>query len=123
MVDNSVYVTVRDLAQIGELLDTAVTAGANSIYGVQFDVADKTAALSDARIAAVNDARLVAEELAQATGVSLGAVQSVSNYSGVTPVPFYEGRGGAASQVDSSVPISPGQMTVSVDVTVTYNIQ
>ena len=121
VVDNTVYVTVRDLDVIGEALNTAVEAGANSIYGIQFDVADKTAALSAARAEAVNNARTIAEELAQAAGVELGAVQTINqNFSpGPSPVMFERAMADAAA----SVPISAGDMQLSVEVNVVFAIQ
>lgn len=123
VVDNTVYVTVRDLSQIGNILDAVVAAGANSISGIQFDVEDKTAALSDAREAAMADARLQAEELALAAGVELGAVQSISTYNSY-PVPMYDVRASMmAEAAAASVPISPGQMILTVDVNVVYQIQ
>jgi uncharacterized protein YggE len=121
MVDNTVYVTVRDLDKIGDLLDATVKAGANSINGIQFDVADRTQALSDARKAAVADAKGQAEELAQAAGVTLGVVQSISTSTGSQPVPFYQAKGAGAADV-ASVPVSPGQMLVTVDVNIVYEI-
>ena len=63
-VDNTVYVTVRDLTRLGDLLDTAVQAGANNINSVQFDVADKDEALKQARAEAVKDAESQAQSLA-----------------------------------------------------------
>jgi uncharacterized protein YggE len=123
VVDNTVYVTLRDIEKIGDLLDTAVKAGANSISGIQFDVENKTEALSAAREAAVADAQAQAEELAQAAGVELGPVQSINSYSNY-PVPIEQPR--AAVMMDSaaaSVPISPGQMTVTVDVNMVFLIQ
>jgi uncharacterized protein YggE len=124
MVDNTVYVTVRDLSKLGDLLDTAVSAGANSINGIQFDVADRDAALSEARKAAVADAQAQAQELAEVAGVTLGGIQNISTVSGGIPqVPFYDGRGGGVAAEAASTPISPGQMLVTVDVTVVYQIQ
>src|SRR5512139_3138542 len=49
VVDNTVNVTVRDLSKLGSLLDTAIRAGANNINSISFDVADKSAALAEAR--------------------------------------------------------------------------
>jgi uncharacterized protein YggE len=49
VVENTVYVTVRDLSTLGSLLDATVRAGANTINSISFDLADKTAALSQAR--------------------------------------------------------------------------
>ena len=71
-VDNTVYVTVRDLDTLGDLLDTVVQAGANTVSSVQFDVADKDKALAPARDAAVKDANAKAQELAASAGVQLG---------------------------------------------------
>lgn len=125
IVDNTVFVTVRDLDVIGDLLNAVVAAGANSINGIQFDVADKTAALSEARQAAVVNARAIAEELASAAGVSLGNVQTISTVSSDTPVPLNMGRGAAEVMLaaDASVPVSPGQMLLTVDVFIVYEIQ
>ena len=124
MVDNSVYVTVRDLSQIGDLLDGAVSAGANAVNGIQFDVADKTEALSGARLAAIADARAQAEELAQAAGVSLGEIQNINVYGSGYPVPVFQGRGGGGVAAEAAaVPVSPGQMLLTVEVNVVYAIQ
>jgi len=124
-VNNSIYVTVRDLDQIGTLLDTVVKAGANTINGIQFDVSDKTEALSIARKNAVNNAKEIAEELTQAAGVSLGPVQTIVYASGMPPVPVYKsGRMDTEMAVGASnVPISPGEMVINVSVSVVYQIQ
>jgi uncharacterized protein YggE len=122
VVDNTVYVTLRDIDQVGEVLDAAVQAGANSISGVQFDVADRTEALSLARQAAVADAQVQAEELADATGVTLGPVQTINSYSSY-PVPIEAKSAGIMMDAAASVPISPGQMILTVDVNVVYQIQ
>jgi uncharacterized protein YggE len=123
IVENTVRVVVRDLETIGELLNAAVEAGANSIYGVQFDVADDESARSEARQAAVADAQMQAEELAEAAGIGLGRVQSISTYGG-QPIPLYEGKGGAGPvMLEAEVPISPGQLMLTVDVNVVYEIR
>jgi uncharacterized protein YggE len=124
IVDNTVFVTVRDLDLIGDLLNAAVVAGANSINGISFDVEDKTAALSAARTSAMDNARVVAEELAQSAGVTLGDVQSITTFQSNAPAPVYlDGRGGAEAMMADSVPISPGQMSITVQVNVVYQIQ
>ena len=57
VVNNTVYVTVRDLDSLGGLLDAVVKSGANDIDSIQFDVSDKSAALAAAQKAAVENAR------------------------------------------------------------------
>ncbi len=124
MVDNTVYVTVRDLSKLGDMLDGAVKAGANSINSITFDVADKTQAMSDARKAAVAAAKKQAEELASAAGVSLVNVQSIQYFDSM-PVPVFEGKGmgGGAMAADVAVPINPGQLQLTATVTLTYEIR
>jgi uncharacterized protein YggE len=122
VVDNTVYVTVRDLPKLGDLLDTVVAAGANTVNSIQFDVADKAEAIKNARAEAVKDAQAQAQQLADAAGVTLGEVQSLGFYDS-QPYPVFEGKGGGADLAASSVPIQPGQLTFSVTVNVTYIIK
>ena len=123
VVDNTVYVTVRDLDKLGDLLDTVVAAGANTVNSIQFDVADKDEALKDARAEAVKDAAEKAKELADAAGVQLGEVQTIGFYDNVS-YPVFEGKGGGGGDVaQAAVPIQPGQLTFTVNVNVTYMIK
>jgi uncharacterized protein YggE len=120
MVDNTVYVTVRDLTKLGGLLDASVRAGANTIGSISFDVADKTDALTQARQAAVTEARKQADELVGAAGVELGDVQTISYYD-YTPSPIaYDTR--AMSANAASVPIQAGSMQITTTVTIVYEI-
>jgi len=121
-VDNTVYVTVRDLKQLGDLLDTVVAAGANTVNSIQFDVADKEEAIKNARAEAVKDAQAQAQELADAAGINLGEVQSIGFYDN-QPTPLFEGKGGGAAADAASVPIQPGQLTLTVTVNMTYAIK
>ena len=124
-VENNVYVTVRSLDNLGAILDAVADSGANTIYGINFDVVDKTAAQTSARQLAVDSAKTQAQELADAAGVTLGEIQFISSsysypnvYSG-----YGMGGGGAAYAMSDSVPIASGQITVSADVTITFGIK
>lgn len=122
-VDNTVYVTVRDLTGLGSLLDAAVQAGANNINSIQFDVADKTQAMANARKIAVDAAKKQAQELAAAAGVSLGEIQTISYFDN-TPYPVFEGKGmGGGAAAEMAVPINPGTMQLTVTVTIAYDIK
>jgi hypothetical protein len=111
VVENTVYITVRDLSKLGALLDTVVNSGANTINGISFDVQDKSAAEAEARD--------------KASGVSLGEIQTVSVYTSGVTFPMYEskGYGGGAAAYDTSVPIAAGQLKVSADAQVIFNIK
>lgn len=125
-VDNTVNVTVRDINKLGDVLAQSVESGANSIYGVSFSVADQAALEADARAKAMADARSRADQLAQAAGVSVETVFSISeSYYGGGPI-FYgrEAYGGAAADAAAApVPVSGGQIQVSIQVNVVYTLK
>ncbi len=123
VVDNTVYVTSHDIAKLGALLDATVSAGANSVNSIQFDVADKTAAIKQARDAAVKDARTQADELAKAAGISLGPIQTVEFYNSI-PTPTVNGIGkGGGGAAEAAVPIQSGQLMLTVTVNMSYAIK
>jgi uncharacterized protein YggE len=121
MVQNTVYVTIRDLSKLGSLLDSVVQSGANTINSISFDVADKTQALSQARQSAVATARAQADELTSATGVKLGPVQTITYEDSTPPVPVaFAPR---LASADQAVPVSAGSMQITTTVTIVYAIQ
>jgi uncharacterized protein YggE len=119
-VMNQVNVTVRETNQLGSLLDTVVSKGANSIYGISFYVADPTDAASQARTQAVQDARQKAQELASAAGVQLGRVISISEGAGAIspPVPYATSK----AQGAGAAPIQAGTSEIDVDVQMTFEL-
>lgn len=121
VVDNTLTVTVRDLGQLGDVLSQAVEAGANTIYGVSFSVSDPAQLEAEARAQAMADAKARAEALAQAAGVALGGPITISEYLSTPPVPGPVFRAEAAAA--SAVPVQTGQMQVSLQVSVTYEIR
>jgi uncharacterized protein YggE len=124
MVDNTLSVTLRDLDQIGIVLDAVIEAGANRIDSIQFDVEDKSDALTKARKAAVADAETQARELAEAAELTLGQIQSISSFGSGVPIAMYEGMGGGGmGAAQASVPVSPGQLVLTVDVNAVYQIE
>ncbi len=125
MADNTVYVTMRDLPKIGAILDAAIGAGANNIYGITFDVQDKDKALASGRDKAIADAKAQADQLAAATGATLGPVQNI-NYYNNPPTPYYydtNSAGGMGAAPAATVPVTPGQLTMTVSVNVTYGLK
>lgn len=122
MVDNTVYVTVRDLEALPQVLDAAIAAGANNINSLQFDVADKSAGLQEARRLAMENAASLADELAQNAGLELGEIQTLS-YSDSLPVYYGYGMGGGGEGGGAPTPISPGQLPLTVYLNVVYEIR
>jgi hypothetical protein len=122
-VDNQVFVTVRDLTRLAELLDTAISAAANNINSVSFDVADKTATMTEARRLAMENAASLAGELSQTAGVSLGDIQNITYTEYVDTYYGYGMGGGGGAEGAASTPINPGQVKINVTVNVTYGIK
>ena len=125
VVDNTVYVTVRDLKSLGDLLDSVIAAGVNTVNSIQFDVADKKEALKQARADAVKDAQAQAQQLADTAGVGLGDLYSISFSESAQPIYEFGGKGGggAAPAEAVNVPIQPGQLTITASVTASYKIK
>ncbi len=124
VVNNTVYVTVRDLDVLGELLDSVVRAGATTIGSITFDVSDRTEALSQARLAAVQNARRQADELAAATGVTIGEVQTISYYDS-TPLPVVDYARAVPMMAEqaASVPVQAGTLQITTTVTIVYTLR
>lgn len=122
-VNNTVRVTVKDIERLGKVLAAVTNAGANAIHGIGFSVKDTAALENRARAAAMADARARAEALAGLAGVKLGKVLSISTSPGGSyPMPMM--GGGREMAMSASVPgISSGQLSVNVQVQVSYEIR
>ena len=116
-VTNTVRVTIRDIGKSGGILDKVVSAGANQVTGIGFDVADRTSSEDAALAAAIVDARRKAALMAEAAGVKLVRILSVSASEAGGPAPMF-----ARALAASPPPIMPGEQSVSVSATVTYEI-
>jgi uncharacterized protein YggE len=117
-VSNEVNVRLDDVTRTGAVLDTLVAAGANQMNGIGFDIADPAPALEKARIQAVADARARAATYAQAAGVTLGPIVSISEGGGETvPRPMFR-----VMTVSASAVVAPGEQSVTADVTVVWEI-
>ena len=118
-VSNQVSARVRDIDRLGATLDALVGAGANSIDGLSFDLADPKQVLGEARDAAVADALAKAKRYAAAAGVRLGAIISIEEGSAYPPPrPMMRAEAMAAD-----VPIAPGQTELSATVTITFALE
>jgi uncharacterized protein len=120
---NSVAVTIHDLDKVGDAIDGALAAGATSLDGVSFRVADEAAAESQARQAAMTEAKAKADTLASAAGVSITGVESISENVAGNPYPVYFGAA-AAPDAGKSIPtpVQPGTTDVTVSIAVVYLI-
>jgi uncharacterized protein YggE len=117
-VSNTVQVTVRALDTVGDVLDAAIEAGANNIYGIEFLLEERGAAESEARALAVADAQAKAAELAELNGVSVGNVVAISEIIGATP--FFNNAMMAQGMGGGGVSIQPGQLDLTLQLQISY---
>lgn len=82
---NTVSVTVRDIGDLGEVLDALVASGANQVHGPSFDIDDKDAVYDEARRAALDKARARADMYAAALGMRVRRIASISEGGGFGP--------------------------------------
>ncbi|MBL4916306.1 SIMPL domain-containing protein [Szabonella alba] len=120
IASNQLMVRVRDLTALGGVLDAAVKDGANTLNGVTFGLTDPEPMLAEARRKAVADARARAELLAEAAGVALGPIDSITEAGAMNgPQPMYRG---AAVAMESSMPVAEGELSIAANVTVVWQI-
>ena len=112
---SSVSVRVRNLERAGPVVDAAVGAGANQVFGPALTRSDQAGLYRGALRAAYADARAKAQVLAEAAGVTLGAVSSVVEGGGGSPVPLAAGG-------ETKAGIEPGTQEIQASVTVTFAV-
>lgn len=116
---NSVSATIGDVAKAGAVIDAAVNAGANQVYGPSLSSGDQTELYRQALKAAVANARASAQVLAAAANLSLGRVIAiVENGGGSQPLPYAADK---AMAVDST-PIEPGTQQTTASISVTFAV-
>jgi len=114
-VTNQLTVKIRDIGALPNILDHAIAAGANEMSGIEFVVSQQSRLLDQARAEAMADAHRKAELYAQAAGAKLGKALQITDETASPPRPVMALRAGA-------VPVAPGEQTLRVAVTVSYEL-
>jgi len=120
VASNTVNVIVRDIDKVGEIIDVASANGANSINNIAFSISDDSAYYQEALKLAMTNAKGKAN-----------AIMGTFGETATVPVTVVEASNGGSivyneSMVrdfatNSSTPIESGELTISANVTVTYN--
>jgi uncharacterized protein YggE len=125
-VDNTVTAKLRDVNKAGNIVDAATKVSDNEIVvrSLSFSFDDNSSMVAAARTLAVKRAQDQARQLADAVGVSLGNLDSISSTSvPVGPPPETAGaRATPSAAAAPTPPVNPGSQTVSVEVTLVYQI-
>jgi len=119
---NTVNVKVRDLSKLGKVLDTFVAQGANQVNGPSFEVDKPDEAYDEARIAALKKAQARAQTYADALGLKVRRIVSISEGGASFPQPIMMGRAMAADAMQKETSVAPGESTLSVNIDVVFEL-
>jgi uncharacterized protein YggE len=122
-IENTVTVIVRDLDTLGTVLSTVVEQGANTIYGIVFDVTDRAAALEQARLLAIENAKTQAQAVAEAAGIKLGEIQTIDLTEYSYNAARYDDMGFEQAVEEGPVPIEAGSLDLQVTISLIYSFK
>lgn len=120
---NAVEATVRDVNAVGRAIDAALEAGATSLDGLHFRLADPSPVEDEARRLAIADARRRATTIAAEAGLELGPIVAVhEGPDGTGPGPRPYGAAKVMEMAAADTPVEAGSQEVVVTVRVTFAI-
>ena len=120
---NTVNVKVRDLTKLGKVLDAFVASGANQVNGPSFEIDKPDEAYDEARLAALKKAQARARTYADALGLQVRRIVSVSEGGGSLPRPMPMMRAMATDAgMAKETSVSPGETTLSVSIDVVFEL-
>ena len=126
-VNNTISAKAQELDSLSDIIDDAAAAGGDIVVvnSIQFMMEDPTPLQAQARTLAVKNAEAKAQALAEASGVTLGKPIEImeTSYAAGPPIAYAEAAEFAADSARSSTPIQAGELTVTINVTVTYEIE
>ena len=123
--NNTVTVTVNDVAKAGQVIDAALSSGATDVNGLRFGLKDAKSVRNTALQMAVQDARSKADAIAAALGVKIVGIQNVKEDGG--NFARYEVANARLAKLDGAAmadtPVSAGTVEVNADVHIDFQIQ
>jgi hypothetical protein len=114
-------VIVRDLENLGNIIDQMVSVGSNSINSVSFSIDDTSELLKQARKNAMANAIEKARLYAEAASVSLGKIRLISENSHFAPQPQMEMKQMRSLAEDAApTPMLSGELTYRATISVQW---
>jgi uncharacterized protein YggE len=122
-VRKTIVLTVRNVSKFEDLLNSALEAGADYVYGVQFRTTKLREYRAQARVLALRAAKEKAKNMAKELGQKVGrpyAIVEEQYERGMAPN-VIQGAGGSPGEADKS--IAMGQINVSARVRVSFELR
>ncbi len=124
-VSRELLVVLRDLEQLGPLVERSIALGANQASPPSFSVTDEARLQREALALAAEDARARAAVLAKTLDAKLGAVRDIAADSSASPPPierYQRARLTATSAADGEETYDPGQIRINVSVRASFDL-
>lgn len=122
---NTIEVRLDEIGRVGEIIDIAITSGANSVHGVRFEVKAREALEREALKRATIDARARADAAAAGVGASVTRVIRIEEPSArvYPPQPPMMMREAMAADGAARTPIVAGEIEIRAAITLTATIK
>jgi len=127
--NSSLAIRVTDMDSVGALIDAAFAAGANTLGGISFSASDTAEARSESLKKAIADAKAKAEVLAEASGMKITGIESISEngvYSYGNDVSNFSARGKDVMEeaaMDAGTVVQAAKLIVSAMVSIVFTAE
>lgn len=122
-VTNQIQVKTKTISKIGQIIETALNNGANSVSGLNYSISSTQSICNSLIAQAVKNARLEADTLAAALGMKITGVSKVSSSCSDMQIQPYMMKSFAVADSAGAPPLEAGETTVSTEVYVEYIIE
>jgi uncharacterized protein YggE len=123
IVRNQIEVRIDDLDRLAPAIDAAGASGATSMAGLRFDLKDRAGAEREALRLAVEDAMSRARAIAAGANASLGPVVRIEEQGSMRPPPMPYVAMSAREGAPVQTPVTPGEIEISAQVTLTIQLR
>ena len=117
---NSIQVVIDDIGKVGDVIDACVTAGANQLENISFEIGEEGKYKEQALRQAVVEARKKADVIAEAVGAEIAGVDEISE-GGINFI-RPQMQMARTFTAEAATPVQPGQVSVEASVTIRYRI-
>jgi len=121
-VANTVSIKVREIARLGDVLDALVASGANQVNGPSFAIDEPEPVYDRARLAALDKARTRAERYAEALGMKVARILSISESGGAAQAVGMRMMAATQAMDESATPVAPGESSLRARVVVVFEL-
>ena len=118
--NSTLAIRVKDIDRVGEVIDLAFGAGANTLNGINFSATDTTAAKEKAMRLAVADAQAKADVLADAAGLQIRGIEDIAEQNTYSYDKGVMNNFDVAEASAAGTVVQAAKLTVSSSIVITF---